>query len=77
MIVEYALVYGPPDPEMPWTLFVLLAGAAGRAEARRLHATMVGTAYGAARALSGQSLQLETAERRVRAAAYPGDHGGG
>ena len=33
-VCEYAARYGPPDPEMSWGLFVILARRCGRFDAR-------------------------------------------
>lgn len=73
MICEYAVAYGgPPDPRIPWPLFLLLLRHVARERARRLLDAMNATAWGAARAISEDKHGfLELSRRELERAAYP------
>ncbi len=73
MIAEYALAYGPPDPSMPWPMFVLLVQRTNQAFARRLLATMHGVGWAIGKAFGGsQTLQLDMMRVQVERVAFPG-----
>ena len=77
LVVEYALAYGgPPAPDLPWPLFILLCREAGRAQARSLLTSMNGTAWAIARAFTKDG-QLETMRSHIERLAYPEEKAAG
>ena len=71
MVVEYAGTYGgPPPPETPWPLFVLLVRGADRFNARQMLSVMNGVAWGAAKVFSGD-MKLEAVRMQIEKVAYP------
>lgn len=74
MLVEYAGTYGGPPPrDLPWPLFVLLVGEAGRFPARRLLEIMEGVGFGAGQLFAKNPAPASMMKQRVQKLAYPDD----
>ena len=72
MITEYAVLCGgPPDPELPYPLFVAIVGRRARFEARALLRTATATNWGSG--MVKESPEVTKDRRQMAQIAYPGE----